>query len=69
MRYLKTILLSILILVVINYIIHFLKVSLTHPIIKYIPHEPLVETISNPEQDVNMDMKNELTTFLMSINI
>lgn len=67
MRYLKTILLSILILVVINYIIHFLKVSLTQPIIKYIPLETH-ETIY-PKLDIDMDMKNELTTFLMSINI
>lgn len=66
MRYLKTILLSILILVVINYIIHFLKVSLTQPIIKYIPLET---NCPDPDLNIDMDMKNELTTFLMSINI
>jgi ABC-type lipoprotein release transport system permease subunit len=64
MRYLKTILLSILILIVINYIIQFLKVSLTQPIIKYIPQTP----IENDESETP-DMKDELTNFLMSINI
>ena len=65
MRYLKTIILSILILVVINYIIHFLKVSLTQPIIKYIP----MEQNEPPSETIDIDMKNELTNFLMSINI
>ena len=65
MRYLKTIILSILILVVINYIIHFLKVSLTQPIIKYIP----MEQNETPSETIDIDMKNELTNFLMSINI
>lgn len=54
----KTIILSILIIVVINYIIHFLKNSLTKPIIRYIPE---------PKKEV--DMKEELSNFLMTINI
>lgn len=65
MRYLKTILLTILILLVINYIVHFLKVSLTQPIIKYIP-----QTSNESQNEINdTEMKNELTSFLMSINI
>ena len=69
----KTIILSLLIIIVINYIIHFLKKTFTEPIIRYIPD------ISNPivservlkkglEKDQE-DMKTELSTFLMTINI
>lgn len=67
----KTIILSVLIVVVINYIIHFLKNSFTEPIVKYIPDvsktipmdSPIDATIDPP------DMKGELSTFLMTINI
>jgi len=51
----KTIILSVLIIVVINYIIHFLKNSFTEPILRYIP-----------ERKTDVSMKDELSNFLLN---
>lgn len=59
----KTIIFSLLIIVVINYILHFLKNSFTEPIIKYIPDKSKQTILEFP------DMKEELSSFLMTINI
>lgn len=75
----KTIIISILIVIVINYIVHFIKDSFTQPMVKYLEvsvpklrkekiDPPARETIeTKPEK--NIDMKGELSDFLMTINI
>jgi hypothetical protein len=67
----KTIILSLLIIIVINYIIHFLKKTFTEPIIRYIPDSNPMGTgmKKGTEKDEEIDMKTELSTFLMTINI
>jgi len=75
----RTIIISILIVIVINYIVHFLKDSFTQPMVKYLevsvpkysdiaPQQPVSQSIdqSTPSKP---DMKDELSNFLMSINI
>ena len=68
----KTIIISILIVIVINYIVHFLKDTFTQPMVRYlevsvpnlkIESEKVEKEVSKP------DMKDELSDFLMSINI
>jgi len=74
----KTIIISVLILVVLNYIIHFLKDSFTQPIVKYLddpkPKEkslknpPIVEIQNVELKEINVkEMKDELNEFLMEI--
>ena len=70
----KTICISILIILLINYIVHFLKTSLTEPILRYIPEEKvselkneIINEITEPSKTETM--KNELSNFLMEINI
>lgn len=76
----KTIIISILIIVVINCIVHFLKDSFTQPMIKYIDPIPSAKPIVHvsPDPPTNEvihseisipDMKDELNDFLLSINI
>lgn len=71
----KTIGISILIILLINYIVHFLKTSLTEPIIRYIPEHEIAELkneiieIIDENTETTETMKNELSNFLMEINI
>jgi len=62
----KTIIISILIIIVINYIIHFLKNSFTIPMVKFIPDPQPKNLIKEVKEE---SMKEELNEFLMSINI
>lgn len=70
----KTIIISILIVIVINYIVHFLKDSFTQPMVKYLEVSvPKYSPECSPEipsvEAIKPDMKDELSDFLMSINI
>ena len=68
----KTIILSLLIIIVINYIIHFLKKTFTEPIIRYIPDSNPMDPergLKRGLEDQEIDMKTELSAFLMTINI
>jgi hypothetical protein len=73
----KTVVISILILIVLQYIIQFLKDSFTQPIVKYIQTDKNIEIDRKSEfhetqlHDLESEtvMKDELNDFLSSINI
>jgi len=54
----KTIILSLLIIIVLNFILHYIKDAFTEPIIRYID-KPIETNVSEPE-----NMKKNLTMFL-----
>ena len=63
----KTIVISLLLIIVLNFILHYLKDVFTEPIIRYID-KPIVNPIDKPiveeNEVVKEDMKNELIMFL-----
>lgn len=66
----KTIIVSLLIIIVLNYILHYIKDVFTEPIIRYVD-KPIVRidnsnnnSNDNPMEEKVDDMKNELIMFL-----
>jgi len=66
----KTIIFSLLIIIVLNFILHYIKDAFTEPIVRYIDKtekiEKLekVEKVEKNESDKSMEMKKELSAFL-----
>ena len=63
----KTIFVSLLIIIVLNYILHYVKDAFTEPIIRYVdkPIDNLIDKPQEPIVEENVkDMKNELMMFL-----
>jgi Mn-dependent DtxR family transcriptional regulator len=62
---LKTIVFSLLIIIVLNFILHYIKDSFTEPIIRYIDKpEEKNEQSEIPKHDESTEMKKELSIFL-----